>query len=163
MVLPYAYLIHSVDSVKLFEDIVKHAPAYCNENRPQINILLQYRIAKEESKQGMSREEILDLLDGIAGRMESEPALKLINIKGLMGMATFVEDVDSPEGHAEVDSEFSSAQQLFGEIKSRNYPFLTDFTELSMGMTEDFHIAVEHGSTFVRIGTRIFGPRNYQK
>lgn len=160
MVLPYATLIHSVDSVRLFDDIVKHAPAYCNEERPAINVLLQYRIAQEETKQGFEREEILALLERIASEYDSNPDYKSVNICGLMAMGTLV-DVESEEGKRELEKEFSSAKELLEHIKGLNYPFLKDFRELSMGMTSDFHIAVKYGSTYVRVGTRIFGARDY--
>ncbi len=175
MVLPYAFLIHSVDSLKLFEDIVKHAPSCCNGDRKKINVLLQLRIASEDTKQGFEEEEITGLLDRLSSlydvssssfvRGEAAGGLdyNLVNICGLMGMASFVENPDSEEGSARLASEFGRAKALFDRIKSAGYPFLTDFTELSMGMTGDFHHAVKFGSTIVRIGTRIFGARDYSK
>ncbi len=161
LVLPHAWLIHSVDSVRLFDDIVSHAPAYCNEGRKHINILLQYRIAKESTKQGFEKDEIIALLDRMDAEYGKNPDYAFVNIMGLMGMATFVDDVDSEEGRAELQKEFSEVKELFDYIKSRNYPFLKDFTEISMGMTSDYKIAVEQGSTMVRIGTKIFGARDY--
>lgn len=160
MVLPYAYLIHSVDSERLFDDIVKHAPDYCTGDRKCINILLQYRIASEDTKQGFGKDEILALLDRIAREYPENPAYSHVCIMGLMGMASFVEEPYSEEGRSVLDREFSMVQDLFGQIKSMNLPFLGNFTKISMGMSSDYRLALEHGTTYVRIGTRIFGARN---
>lgn len=145
MVLPYVKLLHSVDSVRLLKAIED----YCVKNNQTIDILLEVFIAQEESKQGFLPEELFALLDSIG----SEIKLTKVNIKGLMGMASFVEDPEL------INEEFGLLVSTFDEVKSRNYPFLTDFTEKSFGMSGDYKIAMNMGSTMVRVGTAIFGAR----
>lgn len=140
MVLPYASLVQSVDSLHLLEAIEK----WGRDNGKVVAVLLEYHIASEESKQGFSEEEIKGILSD-AGRFLH------IRFRGLMGMATFTED------ESVIRSDFSRISLLFKELSSS----MPDFSELSIGMSGDYRIAIEYGSTMVRIGTMIFGERNY--
>ncbi len=143
---PFVFLIHSVDSEKLLEEIDKQG----KKAGRIIPCLLQVHIALEETKFGFSSEEIVSLLGGSA-----LPNLKNIEIKGLMGMATFTEKKDT------IREEFRSLKRLFDQLKEHELPSNASMKELSMGMSSDYKIAVEEGSTYVRIGTAIFGERNY--
>ena len=140
MVLPYASLVQSVDSLHLLEAIEK----WGRDNGTVVAVLLEYHIASEESKQGFSEEEIKGILSDV-GRFPH------IRFRGLMGMATFTED------ESVIRSDFSRISLLFKELSSS----MPDFSELSIGMSGDYRIAIEYGSTMVRIGTMIFGERNY--
>ncbi len=143
---PFVELIHGVDSLKLLLEINKQAEKI---NRV-VNCLLQVHIATEETKFGFSPEEILALYQ--SGTISN---LSNIRICGLMGMATFTDN------HQQVRREFQSLKALFDTIK-RTYCAENDcFTEISMGMSDDFQIAIEEGSTLVRIGSSIFGQREY--
>lgn len=143
---PFVHLIHSVDSLKLLTEIDKQA----KKNNRVIPCLLQVHIAEEESKFGFSAEEIQELLK--SGALQG---LDHIRIAGLMGMATFTENMD------QVRKEFRSLNQLFTALKNQPLPKQVVMEELSMGMSGDYAIALEEGSTMVRIGTSIFGERNY--
>ena len=141
-VLPYASMVQSVDSFHLLEAIDKWGTA----NNKVIDILLELHLGAEETKHGFSEDEILMIC---SGRTSS------IRIRGLMGMATNTED----EGVIEAD--FARIEGLFKRIRAE-YPALAEtFTELSIGMSGDWPLAVKHGATMVRIGTDIFGPREY--
>ena len=148
MVLPYASLIHSVDSERLLKEINKYAV----KNGLKVKCLLELFVAQEETKQGFSKEELLSLMDS----MQSEP-LEGVEICGLMGMASFVEDEQQIRG------EFAALKETFEQIREKYISTHPNFNELSMGMSGDYKIAVEMGSTMVRIGTTIFGARNYNK
>ena len=139
LVVPYAHLIHSVDSERLLAEIDKTAS---NLGRT-VDILLEIHIAEEATKQGLSPDEA----EALAGRMAEFPHVRL---RGLMGMATFTDDAD------QVRREFRSLKTLFDRLAAR----IPGFDRLSMGMSEDWPIAVEEGTTLVRIGTFIFGKRN---
>ncbi|TRO66989.1 YggS family pyridoxal phosphate-dependent enzyme [Christiangramia sabulilitoris] len=139
---PFVSLIHAVDSLKLLKEINKRA----KQNERTINCLLQIKIAEEDSKFGISAEEAKEILKSEAyGKMEN------VRVIGLMGMATFTDDQE------QVSSEFKYLKSVFDDFK-KQFP---DLTELSMGMSGDYQIAVKHGSTMVRIGSSIFGARNY--
>lgn len=144
MVLPYASLIHSVDSRKLLFEIDKYA---VNKGL-RVNCLLEMFVAQEQTKQGFSEEELLQLVSEIA-----TTPLKGVEICGLMGMASFTEDTQK------IRSEFERLALAFNTIKEKYAKQFPAFTELSMGMSNDYKIAIECGSTLVRIGTRIFGSR----
>ena len=144
MVVPYASLIHSVDSRKLLLEINKYA---VNKGL-KARVLLEMFIAQEESKQGFSKEEILEIVD----ELSSSP-LDGIELCGLMGMASFTDD------HQKIRSEFEELASAFKQIKANYGDKYPEFKELSMGMSNDYPIAIECGSTLVRIGTRIFGSR----
>ncbi|WP_443633314.1 YggS family pyridoxal phosphate-dependent enzyme [Candidatus Marifrigoribacter sp. Uisw_064] len=138
---PFVSLIHAVDSLKLLKEINKQAL----KNNRIISCLLQLKIASEESKFGMIEQDIIQLLT-------SEEFLTLQNIKieGLMGMATFTNDED------QLSQEFQKLNTFYTTHKD-HYSLNT----LSMGMSGDYPIAISHGSTMVRVGSAIFGERNY--
>jgi pyridoxal phosphate enzyme (YggS family) len=139
------HLIHSVDSEKLLKEINKRAL----ENNRNINCLLQFHIAKEESKFGFDLNEAKQLLEG-----DSFKTFKNITICGVMGMATFTENVNI------VEQEFKSLKEIFLELKSKYFSNKPEFKEVSMGMSGDYPIAIKHGATIIRIGSQIFGSRN---
>ncbi|HCI54571.1 MAG TPA: YggS family pyridoxal phosphate-dependent enzyme [Bacteroidales bacterium] len=143
-VIPHVKLIHSVDSFKLLSVIDKEA----EKAGLTVECLLQFHIAKEETKTGFSFREAQDML-------ESEGYLKIknINITGVMGIATFTKDMKI------VRDEFRTLKNYFNVLKSKYFNNNPLFRELSMGMSGDFKIAIEEGSTIVRIGTLIFGER----
>lgn len=138
LVLPYVSLVQSVDSLHLLEAIKSWALA----NNRTVDVLLELHLGAEQTKQGFTETEILEILAG-----EASPAVR---IRGLMGMATNTEDMSVVEG------DFERIEALFRKIQAMGLP---DFTELSIGMSGDWPLAVRHGATMVRIGTDIFGPR----
>lgn len=142
---PFVHLIHAVDSLKLLKEINKEAI----KNRRVIDCLLQFHIASEETKFGLSFEEATELLES-----EEFIALENVRIAGVMGMASFTEDEE------QVADEFRTLYNYFQIIKSHHFKFNPDFKEISMGMSGDYKIAVEEGSTMVRIGSTIFGGRS---
>jgi pyridoxal phosphate enzyme (YggS family) len=144
----FVYMIHSVDSLKLLQEIDKQASKI---NRT-INCLLQIHIADEETKFGFSESEVLELLQ--SGALKN---LHYVTIEGLMGMATLTPDV------GKIRNEFKNLKSLFEKIKSIGLIGNIEMKELSMGMSSDYTIAAEEGSTLVRIGTAIFGDRNQIK
>ena len=139
LVLPYVELVQSVDSLHLLEAI----NAWGAANGRIINVLLELHLGAEETKQGFSAQEILEL---VHNRYNS------IRIRGLMGMATNTDDMEV------VERDFERIEKLFLEIREMGIP---GFDELSIGMSGDWPIAVRHHATMVRIGTDIFGPREY--
>jgi PLP dependent protein len=141
---PFIEMIHSVDSLKLLKVINKEAKKY---NRI-IPCLLQLHIAEEETKFGLSFEETCILLEH-----HDYKAMENISIHGLMGMATFTEN------SAQIHKEFKQLKDSFDKIKTSYFPDNQSFCELSMGMSDDFLIGVEEGSTMVRVGTALFGER----
>lgn len=141
---PFVSLIHSVDSFKVLEEINKQAKKI---NRV-VNCLLQIYIAKEETKFGFDEAELMDLLH--SGKIASLDSIKII---GLMGMATFTENKE------QVRVEFRSLKTLFNRLAQMNLPINMEMKEISMGMSQDYEIALEEGSTLVRIGTSLFGSR----
>jgi len=143
---PFVFLIHGVDSFKLLKEIDKQGKKIDRI----IPVLLQIHIAEEESKFGFDQAELEEMLDS-----DEFKALTHIQIKGLMGMATFTENQD------QIRKEFRSLKVLFENLKSRTLPSFVQLEELSMGMSGDYQIAQEEGSTIVRIGSAIFGSRNY--
>ena len=143
---PFIHLIHGIDSFKLLVEIDKQGKKIDRA----IPVLLQIHIATEESKFGFNQEE----LDAMLSSPEFE-ILTHVQVQGLMGMATFTEDLD------QIRSEFRGLKQLFEALKKRTLPSFVDLKELSMGMSGDYQIAQEEGSTMVRIGSAIFGSRNY--
>jgi PLP dependent protein len=143
-IVPFISLIHSVDSMKLLSVINSEA---LKVNRV-LDVLIQVHIAMEETKFGFSREEIENMLDS-----SEFTDLKNIRICGLMGMATFTTDND------QVRLEFRSLYKLFCELKKRYFNTAEQFREISMGMSGDYKIAAEEGSTIVRVGSLIFGDR----
>jgi pyridoxal phosphate enzyme (YggS family) len=143
---PFVYLIHGVDSYKLLLEIDKQGKKIDRA----IPVLLQIHIATEESKFGFDQEELDAML--------ADPEfinLTHVQVRGLMGMATFTDDLE------QIRTEFRGLKQLFEALKKRSLPSFIDLKELSMGMSGDYQIAQEEGSTMVRIGSAIFGSRNY--
>lgn len=141
---PFVSLIHSVDSLRLLQEIDKQALKY---NRV-IDCLLQFHIAQEETKFGLNETEAIEILQ--------DPAfstLQNIRICGVMGMASFTEDTE------QVRQEFRQLKSIFDRLKQLAFPQATYFREISMGMSSDWRIALEEGSTLVRIGSLIFGTR----
>jgi PLP dependent protein len=143
---PYVYLIHGVDSFKLLKEVNKQGKKIDRA----IPVLLQVHIAEEESKFGFDQKELDEMLDS-----EEFRNLTHVSIKGLMGMATFTENQD------QIRKEFKSLKTLFEKLKTLSLPDFVKMEELSMGMSGDYGIAQEEGSTMVRIGSAIFGARNY--
>ena len=139
-------MIHSVDSLRLAEEISKEA---CKRNLT-VDILVEINVSGEESKFGSTSEEAVELVNSIC-------ALPGICVKGLMTVPPFVED---PEENREY---FRKLAQLSVDIKNKNIDNRYEGVHLSMGMTGDYTVAVEEGATFVRVGTGIFGERNYKK
>ncbi|HOF16919.1 MAG TPA: YggS family pyridoxal phosphate-dependent enzyme [Bacteroidales bacterium] len=143
---PFVHLIHSVDSVRLLQEINKQAL----KNNRVIDCLLQFHIAVEESKYGLKLQEVQELLES-----ETYSRLQNIRICGVMGMATFTDDKEL------IRNEFKTLYSYYKELKNNYFSNISSFKEVSMGMTGDFSIAIEEGSTMVRIGSAIFGERNY--
>ncbi|MCZ6692376.1 MAG: YggS family pyridoxal phosphate-dependent enzyme [Bacteroidetes bacterium] len=142
---PFVYLIHSVDSLKLLGEIDKQG-----ENCHRIiNCLLQVHIAEEEQKFGFIPQELNQFLQN--DELKNRNHIKVI---GLMGMATFSEDLEK------VRVEFRNLKTLFDQLKSKYTSSNVDLKVLSMGMTADYPVAMEEGSTMIRVGTAIFGTRN---
>lgn len=143
---PFASLIHSVDSLNLLAAINKEA-IKCNR---VIDCLLQIHIAQEETKFGFDFLELTQLLESAAYN-----SLKNIRICGIMGMATLTDD------EIQIRKEFKLLHSYFVEIKNTYFKNESSFKEISMGMSDDYKIAIEEGSTLVRVGSAIFGNRNY--
>lgn len=142
---PFVHLIHGVDSQKLLKEIQKQGKKLDRK----INVLLQVHIAKEESKFGFDEEEILAMLDDIEfGTWDH------VSVRGLMGMATNTQNTNV------VKDEFEGLQKLYHRLRQHEALSHQHFTELSMGMTQDFTLALDYGSSIVRIGSAIFGKRN---
>ncbi|MBS2100089.1 YggS family pyridoxal phosphate-dependent enzyme [Carboxylicivirga linearis] len=145
---PFVALIHGVDSIKLLKTINKEG-VKCNRNIP---CLLQMHIAEEDTKFGFSKEEIFESINE-----QLLADLSHVTIKGLMGMATYTDDEN------QIRKEFASLKSLFLELKEGIFATNKSFNEISMGMSGDFLLAIEEGSTMVRVGSSIFGARNYLK
>lgn len=143
---PFVSLIHSIDSISLLEAVNKEAV----KNNRVIDCLLQFHIAKEETKFGLDIEEAEEIL-----KSDSYKNLNNINIIGVMGMATFTDDVN------QIRNEFKSLKNIFNILKERYFQDKESFKEISMGMSDDYPIAIEEGATMVRVGSKIFGARNY--
>ena len=136
-------LIHGIDRFKTLKEINKQA----KKNNRIINCLLQAKIAKEETKFGLSFEEISSILNS-----EEFTELQNINIVGFMGMASFTDDKN------QLTEEFTALKNFFDALKSKH----SNLEILSMGMSGDYELAIENGSTMIRVGSAIFGNRNYK-
>ena len=143
LVLPYVSLVQSVDSLHLLQAISTWAVA----NDKVIDVLLELHLGAEETKQGFSEDEIMAIISG-----DIPAPMKGVRIRGLMGMASNTEDM------AQVEGEFARIEALYKRIKASG---MEGFDTLSIGMSGDWPLAVQHGATMVRIGTDIFGPREY--
>jgi pyridoxal phosphate enzyme (YggS family) len=141
----FVALIHSIDSVKLLEEVNRQGERISRI----IPCLVQVHIAEEETKFGFAAEEVSEVVAS-----ETTAELRYVEIRGLMGMATLTDDEDR------IRREFRGLRELFDRVKAMRTPPNVRFTELSMGMSNDYQIAVEEGSTLVRIGSSIFGERN---
>lgn len=141
---PFVSLIHAVDSLKLLKEINKEA----KKNKRVIDVLLQFHIAEEESKFGLDFSSATEIL-------EDELFFNLENVRivGVMGMATFTDNEE------QITDEFRELANLFRIIKSHYFRFNPEFKEISMGMSSDYRIAIEEGSTMIRVGSSIFGGR----
>ena len=142
MVLPYVSLVQSVDSVRLLDAI----QAWASANGRVIDVLLEPHVAAEETKQGFAADEVYEILRNV----EAYPDIRF---RGIMGMATFTDD------ESVIRSDFAALRQIFDTCLER-FPALADsFDQFSIGMSDDYPIAIEYGSTMVRIGSMIFGER----
>ena len=145
-IVPFVDLIHGVDSLKVLKEIDKQA-----ENAGRVvSCLLQVHIAQEETKFGFSAGELAEMLESDEFR-----EMKNVVISGLMGMATLTDN------SSQIRQEFRKLKVLRDEIKQLYFTLNNSFTELSMGMSDDYLIAIEEGSTMIRIGTSLFGVREY--
>lgn len=142
----FVAMIHGVESLKLLETIDKEA----KKHDRVIPCLLQFHVAQEETKFGLDMEEAAALLES-----ESYANMKNVRIEGVMGMATNTDNL------TQVREEFRHLHEIFEELKQRYFADKPEFKELSMGMSGDYEIAVEEGSTMVRVGSSIFGARSY--
>lgn len=144
---PFVHLIHSVDSLELLREIDKQA----RKNERVIDCLLQFHIAQEESKFGLQWEEVQQWPTDVFS------ALPNIRLCGVMGMATFTDDEE------QVRREFRQLREIFDALKNRFFTTEERFREISMGMSDDYRIALQEGSTMLRIGTLLFGQRNAEE
>ena len=147
-IIPYVHLIHSIDSFKLLQEVDRQAAKH---NRV-VGCLLQFHVATEETKFGFSMDECEQML-----KSPEFSSLKNIEVRGVMGMASFTDDA------AQVRREFRTLRTIFEKLKTEYFSENPDFKELSMGMTSDYQIAIEEGSTMIRVGSAIFGERDYSK
>jgi pyridoxal phosphate enzyme (YggS family) len=154
MVLPYVSLIQSVDSVRLLDAIQR----WGESNDRVIPVLLEPHVAAEDTKQGFEAAEIYSILKS-SERQEAPSAVDSVNpypnicFRGIMGMATFTDDETVVRG------DFAALREIFDTCRLRFPSLVSDFTELSIGMSDDYPLAIEFGSTMVRIGSMIFGER----
>ena len=144
--IPYVAMIHGIDSYKLLAEVNKQAV----KAGRTVNCLLQIHVAQEETKFGFSPEECKEMLN--VGEWKE---LTHVRICGLMGMASNTDCIE------QINREFCSLNRLFNEIKTTWFIHSDTFCELSMGMSHDYHEAIAAGSTLVRVGSKIFGERNY--
>ncbi len=143
---PFVSLLHGVDSLKLLKTIDKEA----RKNHRVIPCLLQFHIALESTKFGFSMDEMEDIMRG-----GSIAELKNVNICGVMGMATYTDD------QTQIAKEFEELSNIFNRLKNTYFKEQGNFKEISIGMSNDYAIAIEKGSTMIRVGSSIFGERNY--
>jgi len=143
---PFVSLIHGVDSQKLLKVINKEA----KKQGRIISCLLQFHIAQESTKFGLSLEEAREILNS-----ETYKTFGNIKIMGVMGMATYTDNEN------QIREEFRMLNTIFKTLKDEYFKGTDDFSEISMGMSDDYLIAIEEGSTLIRVGSKIFGPRNY--
>jgi pyridoxal phosphate enzyme (YggS family) len=143
---PFVSVIHGVDSLKLLKIINKEG----KKNKRIINCLLQFHIAREDTKFGLTIEEAREILSSVGFQ-----SMKNITLVGVMGMATFTND------KVQVRKEFRMLKDIFNTLKNEYFSGSESFTEISMGMSDDYPIALQEGSTMIRVGSKIFGARNY--
>lgn len=145
-IIPFVSLIHSIDTANLLEAVNKEA----KKHDRVVDCLLQFHIANEETKFGFSIEEATAVLDSNSFKL-----MENVRICGVMGMATFTND------QAEIHEEFHHLKEIFERLKQRYFAEQPQFKEISMGMSDDYPIAIEEGATLIRVGSKIFGARNY--
>lgn len=143
---PYVSLVHSIDSLELLQEVDKEA----SKSDRVIPCLLQFHIATEETKFGLDLSEAKALLES-----EAFSQLQHVRIDGVMGMASFTDDKE------QVRKEFVHLREIFTTLRDTYFPGEGHFKEISMGMSDDYPIAMEEGATLVRIGSKIFGARDY--
>ncbi len=141
---PFVALIHSIDSERLLDEVNIQA----KKNNRKIKVLLQFHIAQEETKFGFDLEEIKELFS-----RRSPETFDSIEFCGVMGMASFSDDEN------QVRKEFKNLKLIFNQLKSTYFSNLSSFSEISMGMSGDYKVAIEEGSTMVRVGSSLFGNR----
>ena len=147
-IIPYVTLIHSIDTANLLEAVNKEA----KKHGRVVDCLLQFHIALEETKFGLNLDEARQLLDS-----EAFKQMENVRICGVMGMGTFTNDME------EVRKEFKHLKRIFDTLKNEYFADQPQFKEISMGMSEDYPIAIEEGATLIRVGSKIFGARVYNK
>ena len=145
-IIPYVTLIHSIDTANLLEAVNKEV----KKHERVVDCLLQFHIAQEETKFGLDLDEARQLLES-----EAFKVMENVRICGVMGMATFTDD------KTEVRKEFKHLKAIFDILKKEYFANQPQFKEISMGMSEDYLIAIEEGATMVRVGSKIFGARKY--
>ncbi|MDO4511604.1 MAG: YggS family pyridoxal phosphate-dependent enzyme [Bacteroidales bacterium] len=145
-IMPIVTMIHSVDSIRLLNTIEKEAQRIGRE----VDVLLQLHVAQEEAKSGFGIDELI-----LLAREGAFQTYEHVRFRGLMAMATFTDDTSV------IEAEFASVAETFSTLREEWHFPLETFTEISMGMSDDWPLAVEKGATLVRIGTDIFGPRQY--
>lgn len=143
---PFVSLIHAVDSMKLLRTLEKEG----EKNERVLDCLLQVHIAEEDTKFGFSEDEIMETV-----KLDETRQFQFVKIRGLMGMATFTDNLEH------VRQEFRKLKTIFEKIKTMPGLDRPDFNELSMGMSNDYEVAMDEGATLIRIGSLIFGERNY--
>lgn len=143
---PFIHTIHSIDSFRLLQEVNKQAA----KNNRVIRVLLEIHVAQEDTKHGLTPDECRELLQN-----EQLDELENIQIVGLMGMATYTDDT------ALIEQEFHLLHELFSELKAIYFKGNDNFAVLSMGMSHDYPVAIRQGSTMIRVGTSIFGEREY--
>ena len=148
-IVQYVRLIHSIDTFNLLQAVNKEAVKHDRV----VDCLLQFHIAEEETKFGLSMEEAEEILD--FAETHGRASLQNVRICGVMGMATNTDDM------AQVRKEFHHLKEIFDTLKAKYFADCEWFKEISMGMSHDYPIAIEEGSTMVRVGSKIFGERNY--
>lgn len=145
-IIPFVRLIHSIDTFNLLQAVNKEAVKHDRV----VDCLLQFHVAEEETKFGLSLEEAEEILNSDAFK-----ELKNVRICGVMGMAT------NTDNQVQIRKEFHHLKEIFSTLKSKYFTDCEYFKEISMGMSHDYQLAIEEGSTMVRVGSRIFGERNY--
>ena len=143
---PFIQLIHGVDSLKLLMAIDSEA----KKNKREIGCLLQFHIAEEETKFGLTLSEAVEILESVEFK-----SLKNLKINGVMGMATYTDNIQ------QIRNEFKLLKTFFKTLKNEYFSEVKNFSEISMGMSDDYVVAIEEGSTMIRVGSKIFGERNY--
>ncbi len=145
---PFVSLIHGVDSYRLLARIDKEA----QKNNRIIPCLLQFHIAEESTKFGLHKDEAHELIT-----LYKENELNHVSIQGVMGMATYTDNTN------QIREEFAGLREIFTHLKTTYFKDKPEFKHISMGMSQDYKIAIEEGSTLIRIGSTIFGERDYTK